>query len=129
MGLSVYVKGLPYDKTFECGYITFHAFRKALANAYNPELGQIYEELTDISSMFNDSEENEKTQNYLIKRYNKICNDDLDIFLFYSDCDGKITWQEAKKILKVIEPLSMDMLGHNYGDVSELPITKVTGFC
>lgn len=49
------------------------------------------------------------------ERWNQLCNDDLDLFLFHSDCDGKFSWQECRRIYNAIKDLHMDMQGHNYG--------------
>lgn len=40
---------------------------------------------------------------------------DLDLFLFHSDCDGKFTWMECRRVYNAIKDLRMDMQGHNYG--------------
>ena len=47
-------------------------------------------------------------------RWNEICNDDLDLLLFHSDCDGKFAPQECRRIYNAIKDLHMDMQGHNY---------------
>lgn len=104
MGLDIYAKGLEYKNSYHCGYITFNNYRKKLATAYNPILGEIYkktlygEELTEKE----------------IKQWNELCNDDLDIFLWHSDCDGKLTPKECKKIYDVVKNLKVEMKGHNY---------------
>ena len=49
-----------------------------------------------------------------IKEWNNLCNDDLDIFLWHSDCDGKLTPKECKKIYDAMKDLKVEMQGHNY---------------
>lgn len=103
MGLNATAKGLTSETEFECGYFTFGNFRMQLAYAYNQELGEIYEKIYQHNFTEQD-----------IARWNEICNDDLDIFLWHSDCDGSFTWQECRKIYKAIKGISLDMPGHNY---------------
>lgn len=43
------------------------------------------------------------------------CNDDLDILIFHSDCGGKFTPQECRKIYNAMKNLTSDLEGHNYG--------------
>ena len=104
MGLTIRIKGMP--ETYDCGYITFSNFRKGLAYTYDFQLGGLYEK--DMERGLTESE---------AVLWNRICNNDLDIFLFHSDCDGKLTPQECRKIYNVIKDLKMDMVGHNYGDM------------
>ena len=103
MGLDVSVKGLTYKETYHCGYITFNLYRQKVANAYNERLGELYKKTLK-----------ENLTNAEITEWNNICNDDLDIFLWHSDCDGKITYQECKKIYNVMKDLKIEMQGHNY---------------
>lgn len=108
MGLSVAAKGM--KDTYDCGYITFFNFRKELVKAaYGEKMAHIYEEM---SKLYNTdcSEED-------ILYWNTHCNDDLDIFLFHSDCDGKFTPKECRQIYNAIKDLKMDLTGHNYSDV------------
>lgn len=104
MGLDIKAKGLSGEKSFSCGYITFGRFRMELAKTYNQRIGELYE----ISY-------SQKLTEQQSKEYDRICNDDLDIFLWHSDCDGKLTPQECKKIYNAIKDFKMDMQGHNYG--------------
>ena len=107
MGLDVDAKGLTYETNFSCGYITFGVYRQKVAEAYNKEFGEIYKKSYNPSfSGYTDEE---------IKRWNEICDDDLDIFLNHSDCDGKFTPQECKKIYNAMKDLKVEMQGHNYG--------------
>jgi len=112
MGLTIYAKGLSEEETYDCGYLTFFQFRKRLAYTYHQEIGEMYEKMTQIWG------DNELTKEE-IERWNEICNDALDNFLFHSDCDGKLTWKECREIYKAIEPLKMEMIGHNYGVMKE----------
>lgn len=110
MGLYIRIPGMKY--TYECGYIAFGKFRMALAVAYNQELGRLYEKWYMSGFPLHPELTEEE-----IARYNELCNPDLDIFLFHSDCDGKLTPKECKRIYKAIKDLKMDMPGHNYGDL------------
>lgn len=114
MGLDIMVKGLTRQETYHCGYITFNVYRKKVASAYNKRLGELYEKT------FKDTlEPNEITE------WNSICNNDLDIFLWHSDCDGKLTPQECKKIYNVLKDLKIEMQGHNYVDMNFYDMHKL----
>lgn len=103
MGLDIHIKGLEREDTYHCGYITFNLYRKKVASAYNERLGELYKKT------FKDELQPEE-----IKEWNNLCNDDLDIFLWHSDCDGKLTPKECKKIYDVMKDLKVEMQGHNY---------------
>lgn len=103
MGLDTQAKGLSYENGYHCGCIRFNIYRNIVAESYNPRLGELYHK-----SLLNDLTENE------IKEWNSLCNDDLDIFLWHSDCDGKFTPKECRKIYNAMKDLKIDMQGHNY---------------
>lgn len=88
MGLDISVKGLERKDTYHCGYIKFNLYRKKVASAYNERLGELYKKT------FKDELQPEE-----IKEWNNLCNNDLDIFLWHSDCDGKLTPKECKKYM------------------------------
>ena len=103
MGSDISVKGLERKDTYHGGYITFNLYREKVANAYNKRLGELYEKT------FKDELQSED-----VKEWNQLCNDDLDIFLWHSDCDGKLTPKECKKIYDVMKDLKVEMQGQNY---------------
>lgn len=103
MGLDISIKGLERKDTYHGGYIKFNVYRKEVANAYNERLGKLYEKTFK-----------EDLQPEEIEEWNTLCNDDLDIFLWHSDCDGKLTPKECKKIYDVMKVLKVEMQGHNY---------------
>lgn len=107
MGLDVRVTGLERQDTYHCGYITFNVYRKKVASAYDKRLGELYEKTF-----------NEELTDEEIDEWNKLCNDDLDIFLFHSDCEGKFTPKECKKIYDAMKDLKIDMQGHNYVEMN-----------
>jgi len=91
MGLDLRANDYP-NEPLHIGYIGFGIVRKQIAKSYNEELGKLYEK---TYSMFDNQLTEEEGS-----RYNEICDDDLDILLNHSDCDGKLTTQECKKIIK-----------------------------
>lgn len=103
MGLDISIKGLERKDTYHCGYIKFNVYRKKVASAYNKRLGELYEKTFK-----------EDLQPEEIEEWNTLCNNDLDIFLWHSDCDGKLTPKECKKIYDVMKDLKVEMQGHNY---------------
>lgn len=106
MGLDIKIKGMSYEETYHCGYMTFKVYRLEVAKAYNDEIGELYESMMRFPYRLTEEE---------INRWNEICNDDLDLFLLHSDCDGKLTWKECRAIYKAMKDLKFDMQGHNYG--------------
>lgn len=107
MGLYATAKGLDDETGFECGYLTYGHFLMNLAEAaYGKQMGAIYKNNEFLHGKWSESE---------IEYWNKQCNDDIDILLFHSDCDGKFTPQECRRIYNAIKDLKMDMVGHNYG--------------
>lgn len=109
MGLTISIKG--YKGAYDCGYLTFGQFRIALCEQLcGPALGHIYKEHYIQGTNFSDWE---------LEFWNANCIDDLDIFLFHSDFDEKLTPKECKKIYDVIKDTHMDMIGHNYGDMEQ----------
>lgn len=104
MGLTVHAKNLSAEDSYDCGYITFSRFRIELAKTYNKEFGELYRKW-----LYDEITEKE------VRRMNKLCNNDLDIFLTHDDDKGKFTPNECKRIYNVIKDYKMDMLGHNYG--------------
>lgn len=110
MGLDIRIKGMSYEETYHCGYITFGKYRCKVAEAYNKEFAEIYKkEYENALYRFTDED---------IKRMNELCNDDLDLFLWHSDFDGKLTWKECKAIYNVMKDLKVEMQGHNYGTMN-----------
>ena len=104
MGLYAYAKGLTEKECYDCGYITFGIYRQRVAQAFNNRIGELYKKY------YRDNELTEEETD----EWNKLCNDDLDIFLFHSDCEGKFTPQECKKIYNAMKDLKIEMIGHNY---------------
>ena len=109
MGLDVYAKGLSEEDSFSCGYLTYGHFMMELARtAYGERMGEIYKRL---AFRFPSSDVRQEDIDY----WNANCNDDLDLLLFHSDCDGKFTPKECRCIYNALKELKMDMQGHNYG--------------
>lgn len=106
MGLTTRAKGLDEKTGFDCGYITYGAFIMELIKvAYGEKCYEIYKRSLFSGEPFTDEEE---------EYWNCHCNDDLDLLIFHSDCDGKFTPQECRKIYNAMKDLKSDMIGHNY---------------
>ena len=45
--------------------------------------------------------------------FNELSDEDLNIFLLHSDCDGKLTSTDCQKIYNAIKDLKMDMFSLN----------------
>jgi len=99
MGLDIEIKGMTSEETYHGSYHGFAFFRQAIASAYNEELGELYKK----SSIHNlvDAE---------IDLWNALCDDGLDLFLWHSDCDGKLTPKECKLIYSALEKIDEEKL-------------------
>lgn len=106
MGLYATAKGLTDETCFNCGYITYGNFILNLVKAaYDDKCYEMYEDCLMSRRGFSQSE---------VEYWNAHCNDDLDILIWHSDCNGKFTPKECRKIYNALKNLKMDMEGHNY---------------
>lgn len=112
MGLYITAAGFN-EEIYSSGYIGFTYFRIALAKAYNTEFGALYEKWI-FAGRFG----NEPMTTSEFNRLNELCNDDFDILLKHSDCDGKLTPKECKAIYEVTNNLKCDYPQNNYLTVS-----------
>lgn len=107
MGLYATAKGLTAETSFECGYLTYGTFiLELIKTAYGEECMKIFRQHMIDGKGFTQAE---------CDIWNAKCNDDLDIFIQHSDCDGKFTPAECRKIYNAMKDLKMDMIGQNYG--------------
>lgn len=107
MGLCATAKGLNRETGFECGYITYGTFiLELIKTAYGERCMEIYRNSMVAGKCFTQEE---------VDYWNERCNDDLDILILHSDCDGKFTPDECRRIYNAMKDLKMDMVGHNYG--------------
>ena len=96
MGLDLRANGYPKEE-LHIGYMGFGVIRQQIARSYNEELGMLYDKTyTYLHYQYTEDEE---------KRWNEICNDDLDLLIWHSDYEGKLTYQECNKIFKVLNKL------------------------
>lgn len=108
MGLRITAHGFN-ETIYDSGYFGFTHFRIAVAKAYNKEFGKLYEKYINyISLPFGKMTQKE------LKRLNDLSNDDLDILLLHSDCGGKLTPQECRKIYQITKDLKCDYPQKNY---------------
>ena len=85
-----------YTKEDFCmSYIGFGILRQHIARSYNEEIGKMYEKIY----RFPHTELSEAEVN----RWNEICDDDLDILLNHSDCDGILKYHECRKIIRALD--------------------------
>ena len=86
-------------------YSSFGNLRIAIAKAFNDTIGEMY---------YKHYRQTDYDAN--ISLWNSICNDDLDIFLFHSDCDGKLSFTECKKIWKAIKTIPEERIQRELSD-------------
>lgn len=94
MGLDLRADGYAKEE-FCMGYIGFGILRQYIAKCYNEEMGAMYEKIY----RFPHPELTEAE----VKRWNEICDDDLDILLNHSDCGGILKYHECRKIIRALD--------------------------
>lgn len=104
MGLLIRVKGFD-ELIYDSGYSGFTHFRIALAKAYNKDFGDLYERWVLGYESITKSD---------VKKMNELANEDLDLLLLHSDCDGKLTPKECKRIYNITKNLKCDYPQCNY---------------
>ena len=93
MGLDLYAKG--YTGKFSCPYSTFYRLRRAIVLAvYGSEMEAIYSK-------------GEPTREE-IRLWNELCDDDIDMFLFHSDCDGHMFPAQCKKVYRKLKDVEVE---------------------
>ena len=106
MGLTVRIKG--YEGAYDCGYLTYGNLLMNLVDTmYGEEMGSIFELwYTGGDASIED-----------LKIFTDKVPEDILMWLRHSDCGGKFTPQQCRKIYNAIKDVHMDMVGHNYGDM------------
>jgi len=109
VGLTVIAKGLSPEKSYDCGYITYGNFLMSLIReVYGERCYDSFKKSLISGKPFTAEEE---------AHWNFVCDDDLEVWIWHSDCDGKFTPDECRRIYKAIKDVHMDLQGHNYGDM------------
>lgn len=110
MGLDIFAKGLVDSEGREGSFcaISYWGYRLlmiAIARAaYGEYMGGLYawaEYNPVCGAMYYKTPED-------VEAWNLRCNDDLDVLLFHSDCDGKFTPKECKGIYNAIKNLRLE---------------------
>lgn len=94
MGLDLRADGYPKEG-LHIGYIGFGVIRRQIAKSYNERLGEIYEKPYKNWDFSYSQEE--------IEEYNSLCDDDLDILLNHSDCEGRMKYHECRKVIRALD--------------------------
>lgn len=110
MGLILEAKGFD-EEIYHSGYMGFTWFRIELAKSYNQKFGVLYEKW--VNSVFTHKFSDED-----FKKMDNLSNKDLNLLLFHSDCDGKLTPLECKKIFNVTKTLKCDYPQSLYGNLT-----------
>ena len=111
MGLTVRIKG--YEGAYDRGYITYGNFIMQLVKEeYGDECYEIF--MKSLITGENFSKDDEKV-------WSEHKNDDLELWIWHSDCDGKFTPQECRRIYNAIKDLEIpNFYAHNYcGDAKQ----------
>lgn len=107
MGLLITINSKGFDEEiYDSGYDGFTKFRIELAKSYNEEFGELYERWIYCCNTGEDFEDSQ--------RINELANEDLNLLLLHSDCDGKLNPKECKRIYSVTKDLKCDYSQHNY---------------
>ena len=93
MGLTIKIKG--YEGAYDCGYITYGNFiMRLIKEAYGDVCYEIFQRSLFSGRPFTELDEIE---------WAKHQNDDLELWIWHSDCDGKFTPQECRRIYNAIK--------------------------
>ena len=112
MGLTATAKGLTDETGFDCGYITFGNFRIRLAETYDKKSGAAYKKWYFRGGGNFDAAGLDELEQRMME---ELLNKPVGLFLFHSDCEGKMSAKECREVYEDIKDLEMDMVGHNYG--------------
>ena len=103
MGVAFTSKG--FDKTLRLSYSGFSVFRMYIAKSFSKKHGELYSQLLrSFGSVGND----------FYRKWNEDNDEDLDLLLFHSDCDGVIRPKEAKLIYNSLSKLTVDFEGDDF---------------
>lgn len=110
MGLTVKIKG--YEGAYDCGYITYGNFiMRLIKEAYGNQCYEIYKRSLFTGKPFTDLDE---------KVWAEHQNDDLELWIWHSDNEGKFTPKECRRIYNAIKDLTIpDFFAHNYGTMEQ----------
>lgn len=107
MGLDVSAKGMP---NYSLSYIHYGNFRAEIVRkVYGDRCYEIF-----TMSPWERSKLTAKEEQEMIDYWNSVCDENLDLFVLHSDCDGKFTPQECKRILKALDPIEVDYPGWDF---------------
>lgn len=108
LGLTVRIKG--YEGAYDCGYITYGNFiMRLIKEAYGERCYKAFWDSLTNNRPFTDLDEKVWAEHQI---------DDLELWIWHSDCDGKFTPKECRKIYNAIKDLEIpDFYAHNYGDM------------
>ena len=108
MGLCLQATG---TENLHIGYGGFSLLRRDIAKAYSQKHGDLYSTmLKNIRTGLPDG---------FTEDWNDGCDDDLDILLWHSDCDGRLTPQECRKIYKSLEKLNVEFDNEDFKNFYE----------
>lgn len=102
--------------------VGFTNYRRLIAKTYNNRLGELYH----IALLKSLRDEDLSTEE--IEEWNKLCNEDLDIFLWHSDCDGKLTVKECRKVYKILKEYESNLFPFPYNQLHDKFLSNLK-FC
>lgn len=114
MSLALVATG--YKRPVRIGYRHFSLMRQGIAAAYSPKHGELYDEIISFRNRLDFDK--------IVEQWNDGCNDDLDILLMRSDCDGQLSVDECRRVLRVLKTLQVsfedEVLQKNYSDFLDI---------
>ena len=132
MVLDVFVEGC--DESFSCRYTGFTKFRSEIFRGWNEELGRLYEQ--KYAFLFDDNldvgalgfmglvkmgrpNHLDVQMRKILDEYDVPYNEGMKIFFYHSDCDGEITPDECKLLLKSFERVDPEKFDKSDEDINE----------
>lgn len=91
MGIDIRPKNRN-GRTYHSTYGAYFALRSMIAHSYSSDLGNMFDSINIATSED-------------VQHWNDICDNDLDLLLLHSDCEGKLAPDECRRILKAIDKI------------------------
>lgn len=120
MGLDLYAHGCTVD--FHLSYSSFGVFRQRIAYLYDIRLGDIYTKSYSLYLYSLSFDEEEYIENIYEKEKG------LYYLLNHSDCDGLLTYNACKHVLRTLNKLDISTLEDEWYS-SFMDLKKVLGYC
>ena len=92
-----------FENDLHIGYHGFLCLRYYISKSYSKKHGELYDQMTKRPF--------QPLSEEFIKNWNDGCDDDLDILIWHSDCDGRLTPKECTKVKNALAKIDINFEG------------------